>query len=155
MKISSEPVDSRTAIKGSTRRIRELLKPSSYKTRERSCTKNQKPKQSGGAHSNGRTDKNQFIRGSLDFKAKNIAATLFRTEEFKNPKLGSDGSFFAQNQVRLGPVELERAFIVAVCETRNVVWDLGIWGFGGWRLFGLFGFGGPGNLGRKHEVINC
>lgn len=101
MKISSDQIDSRTAIKGSTRRIRELLKPSSYKIRERSLAKNQRTKKSRGLNAAERVDKAHFIRGSLDFKAKNIATTLFRTEEFKNPKRAGAGSFFVQNKVRL------------------------------------------------------
>ena len=107
MKISSEQIDSRTAIKGSTRRIHELLKPSSYKIRERSLAKNQRTKKSRGLNAAERVDKAHFIRGSLDFKAKNIATTLFRTEEFKNPKRAGAGSFFVQNKVRLSLFEIE------------------------------------------------
>jgi hypothetical protein len=99
MKISSEALDCESVIKGSTRRIRELLKPPSHKKNHSTFKKKTRSKYSRGKYYDKPLKKNSMIRASLDIKDKDISNALFRTEDFGHSKLVGGGSLFVKPKV--------------------------------------------------------
>jgi hypothetical protein len=99
MKISSEALDVESVIKGSTRRIRELLKPPSHKKNKSTFKKKTRPKYPRGKCSGKDIKKKSLIRASLDIKDKELSNAIFRTEDFSHSKFGGGGSLFVKPKV--------------------------------------------------------
>ena len=99
MKISSEASGVESVIKGSTRRIRELLKPPSHKKNLSTFKKKSKAKYSRAKCPGKYIQKKLSIRASLDIKDKEFSNTIFRTDDFTHSKLGQGGSLFVKPKV--------------------------------------------------------
>ena len=82
MKTASESTTFQNHIKGSTRRIRELLKPPSNPIRNKSLKKKADFKFSKRKHNNAKPSRKDPFRASLDVKDKKLKKEFFRTNDF-------------------------------------------------------------------------